>query len=259
MLARENFNDQRIFTVFFLVDNNPFVAEFHFSCLFRNCIQTNFSQMKNKKVKFISFEGIEGCGKSTQAKKLHEFFLSKSIDSILTREPGGTKAGEKIREILIDEKIEKLAAKTELFLNFAARLEHVEKLIKPAIAASKTVISDRFFDSTYAYQGNAFGLDENLINEVKKMTIDDFAPDITFLIDVPVEIAFARIGNRQENNRYEKFPLDFHQKVRDGFLNLAKKNPRVKLLDGTKNPQEISAEIVQILTSLNLNLKNYEK
>lgn len=197
-------------------------------------------------MKFISFEGIEGCGKSTQAKKLHEFF---SQNSILTREPGGTRAGEKIREILIDEKIEKLEAKTELFLNFAARLEHVEKLIKPALAAGKIVISDRFFDSTYAYQGNAFGLDEKLIDEVKKMTIGNFAPDITFLIDVPVEIAFARIEGREGNNRYEKLGLDFHKKVRDGFLNLAKKNPRIKVIDGTKNPQEVFNEITKILTS----------
>jgi dTMP kinase len=200
--------------------------------------------------KFITFEGIEGSGKSTQVKKLHAFFLEKNIDAILTREPGGTFAGEKIREILIDEKIEKLEAKTELFLNFAARLEHVEKLIKPSLAQGKTVISDRFFDSTFAYQGNAFGLDETLIEDVKKMAISDFAPDITFLIDVPVEAAFARIQTRVDNNRYEKLGFDFHQKVRDGFLQLAKKNPRIKVIDGTKNQQEVFVEIIQILTSI---------
>lgn len=197
---------------------------------------------------FITFEGIEGCGKSTQAKKLHEFFLSKKIPVILTREPGGTKAGEKIREILIDEKIEKLEAKTELFLNFAARLEHVEKLIKPALREKKTVISDRFFDSTFAYQGSAFGLDEKLISEVKKMTIGDFAPDITFLINVPVDVAFKRIEGREGNNRYEKLGLDFHQKVRDGFLSLAGKNPRIKIIDGTKNSDEVFSEIIKILS-----------
>ena len=200
--------------------------------------------------KFITFEGIEGSGKSTQVKKLHAFFLEKNIDAILTREPGGTFAGEKIREILIDEKIEKLEAKTELFLNFAARLEHVEKLIKPSLAQGKTVISDRFFDSTFAYQGNAFGLAETLIEDVKKMAISDFAPDITFLIDVPVEAAFARIQTRADNNRYEKLGFDFHQKVRDGFLQLAKKNPRIKVIDGTKNQQEVFVEIIQILTSI---------
>lgn len=201
------------------------------------------------KSRFISFEGIEGCGKSTQAKKLHAFFWEQKLPVILTREPGGTFAGEKIREILIDEKIGKLEAKTELFLNFAARLEHVEKLIKPELAAEKIVISDRFFDSTYAYQGSAFGLEEKLVDEVRKMAIADFAPDITFLIDVPVEIAFARIQNRSDNNRYEKLGLDFHQKVREGFLHLAKKNSRIKVIDGTKNLQEVFEEIVQILTA----------
>ena len=202
------------------------------------------------KSKFITFEGIEGSGKSTQAKKLHEFFLAKNFASVLTREPGGTLASERIREILIDEKIEKLEAKTELLLNFAARLEHVEKLIKSSLEQEKIVISDRFFDSTYAYQGSAFGLEEKLIDDVKKMTIGDFAPDITFLIDVPVEVAFARIANRAENNRYEKLGLDFHQKVREGFLHLAKKNPRIRLINGAQSPQEIFTEITQILTSI---------
>jgi len=203
--------------------------------------------MTEIKYKFITFEGIEGSGKSTQSKKLYEFLLAAKLNAILTREPGGTKASEKIREILIDDEIEKLEAKTELFLNFAARLEHVEKLIKPALVENKIVISDRFFDSTFAYQGSAFGLDSKLIDEVKKMTIADFAPDITFLIDVPVEHAFARIQNRESNNRYEKLGLDFHQKVRNGFLKLASENQRIVLIDGTKTPQEVFEKITQFL------------
>ncbi len=200
------------------------------------------------KHKFITFEGIEGSGKSTQSKKLHEFFLNRKLDAILTREPGGSKASEKIREILLCEEIEKLEAKSELFLNFAARLEHLEKLIKPALAQGKTVISDRFFDSTYTYQGSAFGLDSKLIDDVRKMAIGDFAPDITFLIDVPVEVAFARIENRSSNNRYEKFGQDFHQKVRNGFLKLASENPRIVVINGTKSPQEIFEKIISYLT-----------
>jgi len=200
------------------------------------------------KHKFITFEGIEGSGKSTQSKKLHEFFFNRKLDAILTREPGGSKASEKIREILLCEEIEKLEAKTELFLNFAARLEHVEKLIKPALAQGKTVISDRFFDSTYTYQGSAFGLDSKLIDDVRKIAIADFAPDITFLIDVPVEVAFARIENRSTNNRYEKFGQDFHQKVRNGFLKLASENPRIVVINGAKSPQEIFEKIISYLT-----------
>jgi dTMP kinase len=203
--------------------------------------------MTEIKYKFITFEGIEGSGKSTQSKKLYEFLLAAKLNVILTREPGGTKASEKIREILIDDEIEKLEAKTELFLNFAARLEHVEKLIKPALAENKIVISDRFFDSTFTYQGSAFGLDSKLIDEVKTMTIGDFAPDITFLIDVPVEHAFARIQNRESNNRYEKLGLDFHQKVRNGFLKLASENQRIVLIDGTKTPKEVFEKITQFL------------
>lgn len=193
--------------------------------------------------KFISFEGIEGCGKSTQAKKLHEYFSG----SILTREPGGTEVGEKIREILISEKYPKLEAKTELLLNFAARLEHIQKVIRPALEQQKTVISDRFFDSTYAYQGNAFGIDFDVIDQVRKLSIGEFAPDITFLIDVPLEIAFKRIEGRAGNNRYEKLGFDFHQKVRDGFLDLAKKNPRIKIIDGTKNPDQIFQNILNLI------------
>ena len=202
-----------------------------------------------KKNLFITFEGIEGSGKSTQSKKLQEFFLQNKIESILTREPGGCEIAEQIRKILLDEKFNNMQAVTEILLNFSARLEHVEQVIKPALKQGKVVICDRFFDSTYAYQGNAFGLEENLIEEVKKMSIGDFAPDITFLIDVPVDIAFGRIQNRADNNRYEKLGLDFHQKVRDGFLYLAKKNRRINVIDGTKNPQEIFEKITQILNS----------
>jgi dTMP kinase len=199
------------------------------------------------KYKFISFEGIEGSGKSTQSKKLYEFLLNNKFNAILTREPGGTKSSELIREILISEKIEKLEAKSELFLNFAARLEHVEKLIKPSLKENKIVISDRFFDSTYAYQGSAFGVDFKIIDEIKKMTINNFAPEITFLIDVPVEIAFTRIKNRESNNRYEKLGVEFHQKVRDGFLKLASENDRIIVIDGTKNQEEIFNQIINLL------------
>jgi dTMP kinase len=198
---------------------------------------------------FITFEGIEGCGKSTQTKKLQQFFLAKKIDCILTREPGGTKAGELIRAVLLNEEIEKLDAKTELFLNFAARIEHVEKIIKPAFAAKKIVISDRFFDSTFAYQGSAFGLPFSLIDEVKKLSIGQFQPDVTFLIDVPVKLAFARIEGRDGNNRYEKFAPEFHEKVRQGFLLLAQKNSRISVIDGTKSVEEISQEIIKQISA----------
>ena len=196
---------------------------------------------------FISFEGIEGCGKSTQAKRLFDFFSSQKISAILTREPGGTPFGERIRDILIDEKSDKLNAKTETILNFAARLEHVEKVIKPSLVQNKIVISDRFFDSTYAYQGSAFGVEANFIEALKNMTIGDFEPDVTFLIDVPVEVAFERIKGREGNNRYEKLSFNFHQKVRDGFLKLAKKDPRIVLIDGMQDLDQVFNQITKTL------------
>lgn len=176
---------------------------------------------------------------------MHEFFLARKISTILTREPGGTKSGEKIREILFDEEIDKLSATSEVLLNFTARNQHVENLIKPALQENKIVISDRFFDSTYAYQGSAYGFDFELIDQVRKIAIGDFVPDITFLIDLPVELAFERIVDREGNNRYDRLSLDFHKKVREGFLLLAKKNPRIKVLDGTRNMEEIFTEITK--------------
>ena len=206
----------------------------------------NFDIM-NKNFQFISFEGIEGCGKSTQAKKLYEYFLSKQIDCLLTREPGGSLAGEKIRGILLDEEIDKLSAKSELLLNFAARIEHVEKIIKPALKSGKIVICDRFVDSTFAYQGSAMGIAFEEIEKIQKIAIGEFMPDITFLINVSVDEAFARISARGNNNRYEKLGNEFHQKVYEGFFELAKKNSRIKIVDGTQNQQQVFQKILNII------------
>jgi dTMP kinase len=193
----------------------------------------------NIKYQFITFEGIEGSGKSSQVKMLNDFLLSKHCLTLISREPGGTMAGEQIRNILIDEEIPKLTPITELLLNFAARIEHIEKLIKPALKAKKIVVIDRFFDSSYAYQGFGFGLGKNLVDEIRKLSIKDFAPQISFLIDLPVETAFLRIKNRTDNNRYEKLDLDFHQRVRKGYLELAKEDKRLVVIDGTKSQNEI--------------------
>lgn len=201
----------------------------------------------NKNFQFISFEGIEGCGKSTQAKKLYEYFLSKQIDCLLTREPGGSLAGEKIRGILFDEEIDKLSAKSELLLNFASRIEHVEKVIKPALKSGKVVICDRFVDSTFAYQGSAMGIAFEEIEKIQKIAIGEFMPDITFFINVSVDEAFARISSRGNNNRYEKLGNEFHQKVYEGFFELAKKNSRINIVDGTQNQQQVFQKILNII------------
>ena len=200
-----------------------------------------------KNFQFISFEGIEGCGKSTQAKKLYEYFLSKQIDCLLTREPGGSLAGEKIRGILLDEEIDKLSAKSELLLNFASRIEHVEKVIKPALKSGKVVICDRFVDSTFAYQGSAMGIAFEEIEKIQKIAIGEFMPDITFFINVSVDEAFARISSRGNNNRYEKLGNEFHQKVYEGFFELAKKNSRINIVDGTQKQQQVFQKILNII------------
>lgn len=200
-----------------------------------------------KKNLFITFEGIEGSGKSTQSRKLQEFFLENKIDAILTREPGGCEISEEIRKILLAEKFENIQVLSEILLNFTARLEHVEQVIKPALIQGKVVICDRFFDSTYAYQGSAQGVDYEVINQIQKITLGDFQPDITFLIDVDVEQAFERIKTRSDNNRYEKLGLEFHQKVRSGFLKLIDKNKRIKKIDGLQDPKQVLLDIIKYL------------
>ena len=202
----------------------------------------------NKKYKFITFEGIEGCGKSTQVKMLLEFLLKKKIPAMLTREPGGTLVAEEIRNLLINGEIDKLDSTTEVLLNFAARRDHVRKLIKPAIDAKKIVISDRFFDSAVAYQGFAGGVDLAVIEKIKSAAISNFEPDITFLIDLDVKAAMKRILKRDSNNRYEKMSLEFHESVRAGFLEIAKVNKkRFKIIDGSDSPLKIHKKILEIL------------
>ena len=200
-----------------------------------------------KKNLFITFEGIEGSGKSTQSRKLQEFFLENKIDAILTREPGGCEISEEIRKILLAEKFGNMQVLSEILLNFTARLEHVEQVIKPALMQGKVVICDRFFDSTYAYQGSARGVDFAIIQAIQKITLGDFQPDITFLIDVEVEQAFERIKTRSDNNRYEKLGLEFHQKVRSGFLKLIDKNKRIKKIDGLQDPKQVLLDIIKYL------------
>ena len=199
------------------------------------------------KYKFITFEGVEGCGKSTQSKLLYDSLTQKNISATLTREPGGTKASEAIREILLSDDFETLEGRTETFLNFASRIEHVEKLIKPTIARSDVVICDRFFDSTIAYQGYGFGGDIDQIKTLNKIAIGEFSPDITFLIDIDVEKTFARIGSRDTNNRYERLGLDFHKRVRSGFLKIAEADKRVVVIDGNQTIEDIAKEVLETL------------
>ncbi|MFT6346169.1 MAG: dTMP kinase [Myxococcota bacterium] len=198
--------------------------------------------------KFITFEGVEGSGKSTQTKMLQEYFWTKQIPTTLTREPGGTKVAEDIRSILVGGDVDKMGGICETLLNFAARFDHIENLIKPALEEGKVVICDRFFDSTIAYQSFGQNVDLKVVKDIQKAAIGSFKPDITFLIDIDVEVSFERIKLRADNNRYEKMDRVFHQKVRKGFLQIAKENSeRIVVINGNKNAEEIHQEIVKYL------------
>ena len=197
---------------------------------------------------FISFEGIEGSGKSTQAKILYDFLKQKEYPVILTREPGGTAIGNDIRQILIDKKNNQINPLTELMLNFASRIEHLQQVILPALKNKQIVITDRFYDSTLAYQGFAMGVEIETIEKVHQLTINSIQPDITFLCDMEVEVAFQRIKSRSDNNRYEELSFDFHNKVRNGFLKIAQDNvSRIKIINANNDVSKVAEQIVKYL------------
>jgi len=196
---------------------------------------------------FITFEGIEGCGKSTQAKLLCQWFLDRGIEVVLTREPGGTPAAEELREFILKERDEYFPPFSELALYVAARGFHAENLIKPALKEGAVVICDRFSDSTLAYQGYGRGLNARLIEEMNREATGGLKPDVTFLLDLPVEVAFERIKGRKKD-RLESESLEFHKRVREGFLKIAEKeSDRVVVIDGTKSPEEVFQEVLKAL------------
>jgi len=201
--------------------------------------------------RFITFEGCEGSGKSTQAKLLESYFSKHNIFSLLTREPGGTALAEKLRSVLLsgDKITDPL---TEFLILSAARRDHVENKIKPALKNNINVICDRFIDSSLAYQGYGKGLSLKKMEDIFDITIDDFTPDITFLIDIDPARALERIfkNRANEQNHYDKMDLAFHSKIRYGFLELANRNQsRIHVLDGSKEPEIIHEEILRILSS----------
>ncbi len=201
-----------------------------------------------KKSYFITFEGIEGAGKSTQAKMLYQYLKERKIESILTREPGGTDLGRKIREILLTPTQEIFPPNAELMLYEADRNIHVHNVIKPNLKEGITVICDRFIDSTLAYQGYARGLDIKLIKELNNIATEGLMPDITFLIDIPVEEGLKRIKKEREIDRIEQENINFHKRLREGFLKIAEENKeRIIIIDGMKSPEKIFNTILEKL------------
>lgn len=196
-----------------------------------------------KKGLFITFEGGEGGGKTTQSTLLYNTFLQKNLPVLRTREPGGTEGAEQIRNLLVQGDIARWEKMTELLLHFAARLEHVEKVIKPALAEGKTVICDRFTDSTLSYQGYGHGLGAEIITMMRHVTIGNFQPDLTFILDVPPDTGIHRAHSRQgKETRYEAMGLEFHKRVREGFLSIAQENPHRCILLDASEPIEILQE-----------------
>ena len=194
---------------------------------------------------FITFEGIEGCGKTTQAKLLYQWLIDRGKETILTREPGGTPSAEELREFILREREENFPPFSELCLYIAARGFHVENLIRPALKEGSFVICDRFSDSTLAYQGFGRGIDVDLIEKMNGEATGGLKPNLTFLIDLPVEVAFERLKGKKKD-RLEMESLEFHRKVREGFLKIAEKEKdRVVVIDGRKSVDEIFNEVVK--------------
>lgn len=200
---------------------------------------------------FITFEGGEGTGKSTQIKLLAEFLAREDIPYLLTREPGGSPGGEEIRALLLKGSVDKWDKLTEMLLFTAARRDHLVKKIWPALNKGITVISDRFADSTKAYQGCGYGKDTQSINSVDslyRMIAGDFKPDITFILDIDPKIGVARSQKRVGNDeqRFEEMDLSFHENLRDGFLQIAKADPkRCVVINANQSIENVHKDIVK--------------
>ena len=200
---------------------------------------------------FITFEGIDGCGKSTQTSMCRTWLEGLGRTVLLVREPGGTKIGERIRELLLDKKNSSMAPMTELFLFEAARAQIVEEVIKPAISEGKIVICDRFFDSSYAYQGCARGLGPEMVSRLNMDATGGLAPDITFFLDISVEGAIKRRSVRgEEKDRIESAGDAFQEKVRQGFIRAASEDKRIVTVDASLSPDEIFAQIREKIETL---------
>ena len=199
---------------------------------------------------FITFEGIEGCGKSTQAKLLREYLEKKGYNVFLTREPGGPKISEEIRNLLLSTKNKEMLPETEVLLYMASRSQHTGEWIIPALEKGKMVISDRYYDSTLAYQGAARKIDIKLIDTITKFATFGLKPDITFLVDLPAEIGLSRIS-KQDADRLEMESIEFHKKVRVGFIEIAKREKkRYIIVDGTESVEKIHSKIVKIMEDI---------
>ena len=208
--------------------------------------------MYKKKPFFIVFEGVEGCGKSYQSKKLFKNLVKSRIQTILTREPGGTKSAELIRNLILKDYFtktqnDKFDKYTDTLLYLAARNEHVKSKIRPALKKRKVVICDRFIDSTIAYQVFGKKINIDFINNIHKFILNGLKPNLTFVLKVSSSSSKKRLFKRKTKNRYDNFTQSFYNKVQKSFLNIAKNKKNYFVLDSSKNNKDLEIKIFQIV------------
>lgn len=200
--------------------------------------------------RFITLEGGEGAGKSTQIARLATWLKSRGRDVVTTREPGGAPGAEMIRKLLVEGPTERWDGTTEALLHFAARRDHLRQTVWPALERGAWVLSDRFADSTRAYQGWGHGLDLDMLDRLYDVAVGAFHPDLTLILDLPVEMGLARAAQRRgAETRYESLPRDFHERVRKGFIAIAASDPaRCAVIDASKDIDVIAAAIARSVT-----------
>jgi len=204
---------------------------------------------------FITFEGGEGCGKSVQTALLADYLQQKGKKTLITKEPGGTQIGQKLRSILVEGDKEKLDCVAEMLLYYADRRIHLQSKILPALTERKWVISDRYADSTMAYQyyGYDCKIEKKLLEKMYKIVAGDFEPDLTIILDIPPEIGLSRSFKKAQNCdvkelRFESMDIKFHQNLRNGFLQIAKENPqRCVVIDAIGTPQEVHQKVLKVI------------
>jgi len=200
--------------------------------------------------RFITLEGGEGAGKSSNLEFIRQRLLRAGKDVVFTREPGGTALGEAIRGLLLDHRQTAMADDTELLLMFAARAQHLAELIRPALERGQWVLCDRFTDATYAYQGSGRGIDTNRIQLLEQWVQAGLRPDVTFLLDLPVSVGLQRAGQRSEPDRFEREQHAFFERVSSGYLTLARQEPqRFRVIDASQPLPQVQAQLEQALST----------
>ena len=198
--------------------------------------------------KFITIEGTEGVGKTTNIEFIQAWLNQQNVDFVTTREPGGTPLAEQVRELLLTPRDEKVCNSAELLLMFAGRAQHLEQVIVPAIQSGRWVVCDRFTDATYAYQGFGRGMDNALIAHLETLVQADLRPDLTLILDIPVEIGLKRASQRSTPDRFEREQTEFFERVRQGYLSIAANSPeRCVVIDASQSLEDVQGDITSAL------------